>query len=99
LYFFLSLQSALSLFRICSYNFFFLSVNLESKAKLSSFSREHLALSFEEELLYFQSLGERRFLSLQTCWLLMVMVGLQTFERKWKDCGGHQCLAVGFGGS
>jgi hypothetical protein len=50
LYFLFSLQSALSLRRICSYNFLFLGVNSESKGKLSFFSRERLALGFEEEI-------------------------------------------------
>jgi hypothetical protein len=50
LYFFLSLQSAISLFKILSYNFLFLGVKSESEAKLSSFNRECLALGFEEEL-------------------------------------------------
>jgi hypothetical protein len=47
---FMSSQSALSLFLILSYDFSFFGVNSESEAKLSSFSRECLALGFEEEL-------------------------------------------------
>jgi hypothetical protein len=48
--FFLSLQSTLSQFQICSHNFLLLGVNSERGAKLSSFSRECLALGLEEEL-------------------------------------------------
>jgi hypothetical protein len=48
--FFFRLQSVLSLRRICSYNFLFLSVNSESEAKSSFFSREHLALGSDAEL-------------------------------------------------
>jgi hypothetical protein len=50
LYFFFSLLSTFSFFRIQSYNFHFLGVNSESEAKLSSFNRECLDLGFEEEL-------------------------------------------------
>jgi hypothetical protein len=120
LYSFLSLHCALCLFWICSYSFPSLDVNSESEAKLSSFSRECLALGLEEELwrlyawvphqmhLYLQSLREKRFLSLQRCWLLLVMVGLNR-HLQWSEStvcmdrnrcysGGHQCLAVGCDG-
>jgi hypothetical protein len=49
MYFFLGLQSALSLFQICLYSFLFFGFNSENKAKLSSISRECFALGFEEE--------------------------------------------------
>jgi hypothetical protein len=50
MYFFLSLQRALSLVRILSYNFFLRGVNVATLSKPSSFMRERRALRFGEEL-------------------------------------------------